>query len=1088
MDDDDDDDVDKDDDDDDLNYNTFAHPTSPFCKTRATTSKPTHDTSKATNDFVKQVLNHTHTIPNSSPQSNTPPASYANHAHKLDNGNPWTQVPHKGKTPTPNSSKDDVWDNEDIELLNESDDDTKLRRVAEGRDDLDREVIWINWLISTEARPSTTPTVIEFEHILDKIIAIANLPFSVDRAWLRSKKKTFLYRNIPHVSTYAALCPTPSTPHDDTLHRQRLELLNTTLFKIINTENILKEKEPNAIINYCEFSIPVINHWNQTIHFIIKGLHPNIILVDNKIEEVFTQRELAVNIYRAFIGLYTRTCVEKPLHHLKQIDLDDTTSITNIMSVRKKNFDEAKSPIFTIVISDHTEAAEELIQALTELCITREIPLYIGGDKTKIELLQPPPKSALSHRLEFFKLVTEANMFLLPDRTKEHRPILLRDIRAPPTITKHPSVITLLANHKAIKGCEGIFINLRLGPNSPTITLLLKSGKHAFFLKKETVEDIINIQLGHIFEDDPQPVTSSNIFEATPNTLTSLRRGGRGRGRGSTSSQSGKGLFNTSSIGSIIRITVNVRWHAIFNGRGGSGTSNIYRCDFDSSGLRLLVNGVPYEKHKSFDTYDEAFAEFIFYFPDIETQEDIDRMNANAPLEASNLNNPSPIIRRLVGDYKLAQLHSTEEDWTYNTYDDTIKSLRTASSDRMRRIGASPTDSFDFLDDKLSRLPFPLSVAPITLQSIQLFINDTKTAQKRASVTPLPPHRSPPRITTDNASTMNISHIQTPLQHLEDDTLSQLSNVSISKINAGTASVSGSALQSSPKRRRQTTASATATGRTSIQLHALTPMVPTTTAQLTTPTFINFVTDTNTQANNIRNLLLEAHTAAITISTEDNNTKILPFPYSAISSRIHFAMIPGSTTTKLGLVRINEDEHTDSVARLVQSLPTTINDVFVSSIQPATGFEIHHIDDSSPQHNTVYPLNCRIIGCQLHNHGREPNPPHATNILESLAEHYNTYHQDLITDPQTPLSILGRIGWFKCNGCPSYHFTKEKADEHMSGCKRNEYKDIIQMCPKERMNDLLMLIDNNTDKVTIKCTFLDWMMESSKTKASRESS
>jgi hypothetical protein len=175
-------------------------------------------------------------------------------------------------------------------------------------------------------------------------------------------------------------------------------------------------------------------------------------------------------------------------------------------------------------------------------------------------------------------------------------------------------------------------------------------------------------------------------------------------------------------------------------------------------------------------------------------------MNANAPLEASNLNNPSPVIRSIVGDYRIAQIHADEEKWTYNTHNDTLNKLRTAASDRMKQRGANPTDSFDFLDDQHSRIPFPFSVAPITLQSIPLFIADTKNKTSQ------PPTKSPSYISSpmrqpqpDNTSTMDITHIQAPEQQLEDDTLSQLSNVSISKPPTGTASVSGSALQSATK-------------------------------------------------------------------------------------------------------------------------------------------------------------------------------------------------------------------------------------------------------------------------------------------------
>ena len=170
--------------------------------------------------------------------------------------------------------------------------------------------------MSLEAPTTITPTVIEFEHILDKIISLANLPFPVDRAWLKSKKKNILYRKSQHISMYAALCPSPSHQYDDKTHRQQIDLLNYTLFQIIDTDNLLVERDPNAIINHCSFSLPHINHWDQTIQFLIKGIDPSIILVDKTVEEKFTQRELAANIFRAFKAMYCQVCIEKPLTDL----------------------------------------------------------------------------------------------------------------------------------------------------------------------------------------------------------------------------------------------------------------------------------------------------------------------------------------------------------------------------------------------------------------------------------------------------------------------------------------------------------------------------------------------------------------------------------------------------------------------------------------------------------------------------------------------------------------------------------------------------------------------------------------------------
>jgi hypothetical protein len=109
------------------------------------------------------------------------------------------------------------------------------------------------------------------------------------------------------------------------------------------------------------------------------------------------------------------------------------------------------------------------------------------------------------------------------------------------------------------------------------------------------------------------------------------------------------------------------------------------------------------------------------YYQHITTQEEIDFMNANAPLEASNLNNPCPAIREQVGLYTTQSTGSTREyTWTHNNIDQTICALRNAASVRMDKLKLPPTHSYDFFDTAFT----PRSITyPVTTVTLRLLLN-----------------------------------------------------------------------------------------------------------------------------------------------------------------------------------------------------------------------------------------------------------------------------------------------------------------------------------------------------------------------------
>ncbi len=100
-------------------------------------------------------------------------------------------------------------------------------------------------------------------------------------------------------------------------------------------------------------------------------------------------------------------------------------------------------------------------------------------------------------------------------------------------------------------------------------------------------------------------------------------------------------------------------------------------------------------------------------------------MNANTPLEASNLNNPCPLIRAKIGEYQTDPTLK-EHIWPHNLSDPIIKALREASSQRMMNNNASPTDSYDFLDTNFARENLHYDVAKINLDCLHALRNLNK--------------------------------------------------------------------------------------------------------------------------------------------------------------------------------------------------------------------------------------------------------------------------------------------------------------------------------------------------------------------------
>lgn len=446
-------------------------------------------------------------------------------------------------------------------------------------------------------------------------------------------------------------------------------------------------------------------------------------------------------------------------------------------------------------------------------------------------------------------------------------------------------------------------------------------------------------------------------------------------------------------------------------------------------------------------------------------------MNANAPIEASNLNNPCPYFRNMNKTYTPT---TTEVTWTLNLADPVIAQLRRSASNRMGDL--DPSTSYDFLPSNFSRPKvFTLPTPTITYLQ-QLNTKPTHTTQPSPSnalllpspsitptphnhPTPSPPHQPqptahPPSLyTTDNRSTMDISQIHTRHQPTEDD-MSQLSHLT------ETISVSQKS-GPSPKRIRRTEPP------TAVILHQpdneqIRPAADPSTIQHNqsttdhhtassnsnnTTAFLNFTTVYHATPDGIRTQINQSYKAH---SSTDN--QITPYPEEALDSAIHFSIIPGSTTYKQAHMRINDLTMIHRIIEFFNTIEPSSH-AFPSLITPPTGTSQHCVDTRPPT-ITSFPTNCRFTGCPHHYMGLEKPILSSTdinNLVENLQNHGYTYHSDLLHS--LPSTTLNTIGWFRCPSCQYLTFTEPNLTIHLTSCNSYQQALLTQHSVQQQQHD-----------------------------------
>jgi hypothetical protein len=185
------------------------------------------------------------------------------------------------------------------------------------------------------------------------------------------------------------------------------------------------------------------------------------------------------------------------------------------------------------------------------------------------------------------------------------------------------------------------------------------------------------------------------------------------------------------------------KYHVIINRHGGHAIVNIYYTHYNDSNLSSLIDSVPLRANCSFDAYMEALEFFQQHYFHCLSQEHINFMNANAPLEASNLNNLCPTIKEHIGHDSPSTNNAKEHTWALNISDPTIYALCHAASVRMDKWKLLPTESYNFFYATFTPCSFSISTTALTLSLLLNHNRPTTSTQLNSSQGQQPSHHHP---------------------------------------------------------------------------------------------------------------------------------------------------------------------------------------------------------------------------------------------------------------------------------------------------------------------------------------------------------
>lgn len=984
------------------------------------------------------------------------------------------------------SASSELWnEHENTRILNQDDLNNQRRRLTEGRvhsiQDVTRLSMWIKFYFPTVIPTlPVAPNILQQELAIDHIIALTHVDYPIDRIFIGTLTQPYTFDNVQCFLCFAALSPASTLTYGASQANTR-----TALTHLYTLENRLHRlfRDPSQyrstttasstnippLLPHITFKLPHVNHHTEYISFIISGLPPQV-----PHNDVATLRELAADIFRSITNTYTattqaRTLPSVLLRHTSRFHINQLLSVrawsltTPTLSTTSRGRGRGRRPnqttterLLALVTATSSNPAVEFVNLVSSLNPNHDVPFSICGGKLDITLipyhtLPRPNTPAFFPMLQRIKTANTANYSMSHVRIVRDLPVNQRTISTPTHITRMVQNTPL---------CRAIVVNLQNGRTEPSITCLLE---HSTDTTINSNTELFNTLARTITEFDisPKPPShSAQLHQHFPSTISVT----------TTTSPTATPTPNTHQFGRSLPTTIctnpsSLRYHVLPNPAGGIAYAGVYKGHFDNDNYRIIAEHVSHPYFKSFSTEWEAMHYFRLFFPQCTTRAKILFLNYNAPMESSNMNNPSPRLRQLIGT-------STNNPRVRTLFEpDNLEPFivlsRQAASRRMREQGLTPIDSFDFLPPDHPREFHSPSDLPIDLSEL-----------------PTPP------TTTTNPPTNNLSTFFTTIlattTPTDDDNMSQLSfhtHTSLSlHHHAGETTLTQPNTPIS-KRPRTTTPSDRSISTTDHHTNLATLKSP------TYPTHIALILPILTTKADI----------ITTITTHSNFT---------ISDCIYFATIITNPATKLCYITVNQHEHiTEITTLLLTHYPSSAPRTLVTL--PTFLFTTQTIDTASPTH-TALPTNCRVIQCPLYNNGiEEPPPTDAVSLFMNLQQHGLGIHSHLYHN--TPDTTLNAIGWTRCcTNCPNLNLGETLATEHRHQCAiyahahpsdnttihptqqhlrdDNQSDDqsshtsdiklsqtsLFDSCPPTHHNDLQTLIDTNATPAIINAQILRW--------------
>jgi hypothetical protein len=631
------------------------------------------------------------------------------------------------------------------------DDDLQLqtRRMTEGRvynynDAHIRKHIIIKIAINTTANSDQAPTTSILEEVIDTIINSLSLSFPVDIVSIINYSQPIdnVKRTSSTYYSFAFISPRSTQKRENNFYSLEYSYLYARLSDLLKGPTQALHNIPNlpTITKFLNITTPNINSMNERLEFLIEGIGPRSLLGQEEYENSDTFRHLGFLIFFALRACWKQNM---PITHPFPPDLAKYMTRYEIMHIISTKKVRIRTPentpkihnILGIIITTTEPQATTLRDALHELCINKQNPLFLFGphNNFSINLHTFPPNNDPT-RFTLGKRINSSNHQLhIPSQFK-----IFRNVRIHPNFLRQQKNITQAT--LSLDNCIAIFCDFSHGHGDLQLTTIFNADRTTNYLNPDTITSLIVNHLSHILDLKPSSTTSihTNSPTTSPTRQTyatatlhnpyatarnpgspfpALNSPSQGHGRGRGRQQNAQPLLYIHNQVTIadrspghlrapinnllnFNLTPSKRFHALVNAAGGIATAGIYNLNFDQGGLRHLTAGVSYAIHQAYDTWEQAFAQICHFYPHIKTKDDINNMNTNCCHNTSNLNNPSPAISHCVGPYPNSSTHH-KECYYYVELNTIAQTSRMNATKRRISQGRFITDSYTFDDNEI---------------------------------------------------------------------------------------------------------------------------------------------------------------------------------------------------------------------------------------------------------------------------------------------------------------------------------------------------------------------------------------------------